>query len=215
MSGEELEQGSAVGGAGTIEFNPHATSEPKPAPAEEKPKAIQPAPADAHPMRRITVDKVVVNIGVGDAGERLLKAEKVLNMLTGMKPSRTISRTTNRDLGIRKGAPIGCKVTLRKQPALDFLKRAFWVKENRIAGYSFDPRGNFSFGVNDYTDFEGMKYNPDIGIYGMDITVSLMRPGFSVGRRRIARGKMHHSHRITQDEGRDFVRRTFGVEVIQ
>ncbi len=59
-------------------------------------------------MRIIRVEKVVVNIGVGDAGEKLIKAEKVLNMLTDRKPVRTISKTTNRDLGIREGMPIGC-----------------------------------------------------------------------------------------------------------
>jgi large subunit ribosomal protein L5 len=68
-------------------------------------------------MRDIKIDKVVVNIGVGEAGEKLIKAERVLELLTSRKPVRTLSSTTNKDLGIRKDMPIGCKVTLRGDPA--------------------------------------------------------------------------------------------------
>ena len=64
-------------------------------------------------MRKLRIAKIVLNIGVGEAGERLGKAETVLEKLSGCKPVRTLSRTTNRDLGIRLGMPIGCKVTLR------------------------------------------------------------------------------------------------------
>ena len=52
-------------------------------------------------MREIRIDKVVVNIGVGEAGEKLMKAEKVLELLTQRKPIRTLAKTTNKDLGIR------------------------------------------------------------------------------------------------------------------
>lgn len=166
-------------------------------------------------MRQIRLEKVVINIGVGEAGERLLKAEKVLQMLTGQKPVRTVSRTTNRELGIRVGMPIGAKVTLRGKKAEAFLRRAFWIRENRIAEYSFDPEGNFSFGISDYTDFEGMKYDPEIGIFGMDITVAIARPGRRVSRRRTLARRVGRHHRITQQEGRDWVRQTYGVEVIE
>jgi large subunit ribosomal protein L5 len=80
-------------------------------------------------MKMIKIEKAVINIGVGDAGEKLIKAEKVLGILTKKKPVRTVSKTTNRDFGIRKDMPIGCKVTLRGKEAEEFIKRAFWVKE--------------------------------------------------------------------------------------
>ena len=167
------------------------------------------------PMRRVFIEKVVVNIGVGEAGEKLIKAEKVLQRLTNMKPVRTLSKTVNRDLGIRQGMPIGCKTTLRGDDAIAFLKKAFWVKSNRIAEYSFDKYGNFSFGINDYTDFEGERYNPDIGIFGMDICATLVRPGRRVGLRKRAKGKQPDSHRLTKQEGRDYVARTFNVEIVK
>jgi len=165
-------------------------------------------------MREIRLEKAVVNIGVGDAGERLLKAEKVLQMVTGRKPVRTIAKTTNRDLGIRKGQQIGVKVTLRGDGAQEFVKKAFWIRENRIANYSFDPEGNFSFGITDYTDFPGMKYDPEIGIFGLDVSASICRPGRRITKRRIMRAHMPKHHRITRKEGMEFVKAKFGVEVV-
>ena len=166
-------------------------------------------------MRIIHVQKTVVNIGVGEAGDRLIKAEKVLSMLTKKTPVRTLSKTTNRDLGIREGMPIGVKVTLRDKEAEDFIQRALWVKENRLASYSFDPEGNFSFGVSDYTDFEGMKYDPEIGIVGLDVCVTLARPGKRVSLRKIAPRKLPKSQRISKEEGITFVQNKFKVEVIE
>ena len=174
--------------------------------------------ADLPPVARMTeprVEKIVVNIGVGEAGEKLAKAEKVLEMVTHQKPLRTLSKTTNKDLGLRWGMPIGCKVTIRKKAAEEFLKTAFWVKENRITSYSFDPQGNFSFGISDYTDFPGQKYNPDIGIFGMDVCVMLARPGRRVCERSRARRRIPHSHRLTRQDALDWVKRKYGVEVVE
>lgn len=165
-------------------------------------------------MREIRLEKAVVNIGVGDAGERLLKAEKVLQMVTGRKPVRTVARTTNRDLGIRRGMEIGAKVTLRGKAAEEFVRKALWIRQNRIAEYSFDPEGNFSFGITDYTDFPGMKYDPEIGIFGMDVCVTLGRPGRRVQYRRAMRRKLPKHHRLTKEEGIAFVKQKFGVEVV-
>ncbi|MFO1533900.1 MAG: 50S ribosomal protein L5, partial [Thermoplasmatota archaeon] len=64
-------------------------------------------------MRQARIEKVVVNIGVGEGGDKLLKAEKVMEMVTGAKPARTLSKVANRDWGLRVGGPIGVRVTLR------------------------------------------------------------------------------------------------------
>ena len=167
-------------------------------------------------MKRISVEKVVVNIGVGEAGDRILKAEKVLEMLTGQKPVRTFSNTTNKDLGIRKGQEIGCKVTLRGASATEFLEKAFWVRENRIWLYSFDQEGNFSFGVSDYTDFKGMKYDPNIGVFGMDISASLRRKGGKrVANRRVMKHRLPRKQRVSREEGIDYARHIFDLEVVE
>ena len=136
-------------------------------------------------MRDVHVDKVVVNIGVGEAGERLVKAQKVLEMVTGQKSVETISKTVNRDLGIRKGMPLGCKVTLRGETAEEFLDKALSIRERRVPEYSFDKEGNMSFGISDYTDFEGMKYDPEIGIEGPQEAPRRARRGYPVHERQI------------------------------
>jgi large subunit ribosomal protein L5 len=166
-------------------------------------------------MRTILIDKVVVNIGVGEAGDKLIKAEKVIDLLIHRKSTQTISRTTNRDFGIRKMMPIGCKVTLRGPTAEKFLEEAFWVKDNRMPGYSFDQEGNFSFGIPDYTEFRDMKYDPEIGIFGMDISVTMKRPGYRVGIRKIKRKRIPKKFRITPNEVKQFVKSRFKVEVIE
>ena len=141
-------------------------------------------------MRELRIAKVVLNIGVGEAGERLAKAETVLQKLSGCKPVRTISRSTNRDLGIRLGAPIGCKVTLRGGNAEKFLKDSLWVRENRLPNYCFSNTGCLSFGIPDYTGYKNESYDPDIGIFGLDIAVAFERPGFRVSRRKIKGNKV-------------------------
>lgn len=166
-------------------------------------------------MRAPFIEKVVVNIGVGEAGERLNKAQKVLSMLTKQKPMVTTAKVTNRDLGVRDGMPIGCKVTLRGEAAETFLKKALTIRENRVASYSFDPEGNLSFGISDYTDFEGMKYDPEIGIFGMDVSVVFHRPGYRVAKRRIMSKRIPREHRMTREEAQAFMREKFNVEVVE
>jgi large subunit ribosomal protein L5 len=166
-------------------------------------------------MRQAKVQKVVVNIGVGDAGERLVKAQKVLEMLTKHKPKITTAKVTNRDLGVREGMPIGCKVTLRGDEAEKFLNRALSTRERRIASYSFDREGNLSFGVPDYTDFEGMRYDPEIGIFGMDVSVVIQRPGYRVTQRRVMKRRLPKEHRMTRQEAIVFMKQKFNAEVVE
>jgi large subunit ribosomal protein L5 len=166
-------------------------------------------------MRDLRVEKVVVNIGVGEAGERLAKAEKVLEMVTKQKPVETLSKTVNRDLGIREGMPLGCKVTLRGDAAVDFVKQALSIREMRVPEYSFDMEGNMSFGISDYTDFEGMKYDPEIGIFGMDISVVLRRPGNRITQRALLKRRIPKSHRVGRDEAIQYMKDNFQIEVVQ
>ena len=167
-----------------------------------------------NPMRAARIEKVTVNIGVGEGGEKLQKAEKVLEMITGVKPARTLSKVTNRDWGLREGAPIGVRVTLRGEPADAFMKKALDIRQFKVPDYSFDDGGNLNFGVSDYTDFPGQKYDPEIGIFGMDIAVTINRPGTRVARRRLEARKIGKKHRVTREEAMELMRQKFNVEVI-
>ncbi|HID74149.1 MAG TPA: 50S ribosomal protein L5, partial [Thermoplasmata archaeon] len=109
----------------------------------------------------------------------------------------------------------GCKVTLRGERAEEFLMRALWVKDFKLPSYCFDPEGNCSFGIPDYTEFKDMKYDPDIGIFGMDISAVFMRPGYRIKHRRVARRRVPHRHRITAGDGMEFMRARYGVNVLE
>jgi large subunit ribosomal protein L5 len=175
-----------------------------------------PLPASAaNPYRAVRVIKVVVNAGVGESGEPRTKAAKVLEMVTHQKPISTRSHSTNRDFGIRKGQEIGAKVTLRGTPAIDFLSRAFDARDKQLDVDSIDRNGNFSFGIGDYTDFSGMKYDPQIGIHGMDVAVELGRAGFRVRQRRIQYRPLPKSLRSTPEETRAFLVQKFGLTLLE
>ena len=168
---------------------------------------------EKQPMKP-SIAKITVNIGVGEAGEKLSKAEQVLEKLTGQKPIQTISKTTNKDWALRTLMAIGCKVTLRKNVADKFLIEALKTRENKIADYAFDDQGNFSFGIPDHTLFEGQKYDPKIGIFGMDICVTMKNLGYRIRHRRVDRRKIPHRHQVKSKETSQFIAETYNVEVI-
>ncbi len=187
---------------------------PEPAAATASPAPAS-LPGSDHPMRRLRLLKVVVNIGVGEAGERRTKAERVITMLTGHKPVSTRARSTNRDLGTRLGMEIGAKVTLRGADAETFLRRALKTREDQLDPESVDRAGNFAFGVPDYTDFDGMKYDPKIGIFGLDVCVELARPGVRIRARNRSPRPLPRRQRPNPEETRRFLEQSFGVKFLE
>ncbi len=161
------------------------------------------------------IAKITINIGVGEAGERLKKAESVLESVTKQKPVETISTVTSKEWALRKMMPIGCKVTLRKEKADTFLKEALKTREHQIGDFAFDKQGNLSFGVADHTLFEGQKYDPNIGIFGMDVCITMEKPGHRTKKRRVARRKVPHRHRVTREETMQFMTDNYKVEIVQ
>jgi len=176
-------------------------------------EAVQQAPAGEHPMRQVRLEKVTVHIGVGQSGEVLEKARTILSDLTGQKPSPQRARRTVKDFGIRKGEPIACKVTLRKDKAVQFVKRALEAVDNRLSESNFDDHGNFAFGVKEHIEMPGTKYVPELGIVGFDVIATMERPGFRVKRRRIRRRNVGKKHLVTKEEAIRFVRANFGTDI--
>lgn len=164
-------------------------------------------------MKRIFVDKVVINIGVGKSGEPIERAKRALLELTGQQPAVRGAKKTVRDFGIHKGEPIGVIVTLRRETAIEFLKRAIAAKRNVLKSSSFDNYGNLSLGIHEHIDMPGTKYNPEIGIFGMDVNAVLIRPGFRIARKSRKSAKIGKDHRITKEEAIEFFKREFGAEV--
>ncbi len=172
-----------------------------------------------NPMLKPRIAKVTVNIGVGQSGERLQKAyrllEQLVELLTGesQKPSVRKAKRTIRDFGIRKGEPIAVMVTLRGERAIKFLKGVLVAVGGRLRASQIDGHGNISFGVEEHILIPGVKYDPEIGIFGMDIAVTIERPGFRVARRRRARSRIPRRHRVTKEETMVLLHELFGVTI--
>ena len=165
-----------------------------------------------NPMKEIKISKVVINIGVGKSGDPVEKAKNALSELTGKTPSVRGAKKSVRDFGIHKGEPIGAMVTMRRTDATNFLRRIMESKGNVIKNSSFDNNGNISFGIHEHIDIPGTKYNPDIGIFGMDVCAALTRPGYRISKKRNP-SKIGKNHKITKDESIEFFKAQFGVEV--
>lgn len=166
-----------------------------------------------NPMEQVRIAKATLNIGVGEGGERLARAEKLLETMTGQKPVKTISKVTNPEFGIRKKQPIGCKVTLRGEKAEKIIRKFLDGIGNKIKASQFDDQGNVSMGIEEHIDMPGMKYDPDIGIFGMDLSITFEKPGYRISRRRIQKRKVPRKHRVTREEAIKFMKEKFNVKI--
>jgi large subunit ribosomal protein L5 len=167
-----------------------------------------------NPMLKPRIEKVVVNVSVGRSGEPLERAMRIIEELTGQKPGVRRAKKTIREFGIRKKEPMACLVTLRGERAQSFLRRTLQTVDNRISKRSFDRHGNFSFGIGEHIDISGTRYSPELGIIGMDISVTLNRRGYRVKRRHRAKSKIGSGHLLTSDEAILFVKEEFGAEAV-
>ncbi len=165
-------------------------------------------------MRDIKLEKVTLNIGVGESGAKLDKAVKLLNTIAGQTPVRTLSKKRIPTWKIGPGLTIGSKVTLRGEKALKLLRRLLACTGNKLKPGQFDKEGNFSFGIKEYLDIPDVKYDPDIGIIGLEVAVTLQRAGFRIKRRTLKSRSIPLKHRIKKDEAMAFVRDRLGIEVI-
>ena len=162
-------------------------------------------------MRQPAVEKVVVHMAVGRGGEPLAQAEDILAEITGQTPVRTVAEATVQDFEVRAGDPIGAKVTLRGEDAETFLDTALSFTE--VSRSQFDETGNFSFGVEEHTAFPSQEYDPEIGIYGLDVTVNLVRPGYRVAKRDKVSRSIPSRHRLTAEDAMAFLEANYEMEV--
>jgi len=170
----------------------------------------------SNPMRKPRIAKVTVNISIGHSGERLVKAAKLLEELTGQKPVFRKAKKTIRAFGVRKGENIAVMVTLRGERAINFLKRALEAVGRRLKVSSIDEHGNVSFGIEEHILIPGVRYDPETGILGMDVAITIERPGHRIVRRRRAR-KSHIPlrHRVRREETMVLISQMLGVEWVE
>ena len=133
-----------------------------------------------NPLQVPRLDKVVVNMGIGEGVADRKKVESAaadLALISGQKPVVTKARKSIATYKLRDGQAIGCKVTLRKARMYEFLDRLINIALPRVRDFrglnpkSFDGRGNYTLGIKEHIVFPEIDYDKATDIWGMDITV--------------------------------------------
>lgn len=164
-------------------------------------------------MKSIRIEKVTLNIGAGKDQTRLEKGLVLLKSITNSTPVKTITKKRIQEWGLRPGLPIGCKLTLRKDKAIKMLPRLLDAVDNSLSEKQFDHNGNIAFGIHEYIEIPGVKYDPKIGIMGLEVCVTLERPGYRIKRRRLLARKIPSRHRISKQEAIDFMAKQFSLKI--
>ena len=133
-----------------------------------------------NPMQIPKLDKVVLNMGVGEAtqdSKKLQSAMAELALISGQKPAVCRARKSVANFKLREGMAIGCKVTLRSRRMYEFVDRLINIALPRVRDFrglnakSFDGRGNFTLGIKEHIIFPEIDYDKAADIWGMDVTV--------------------------------------------
>lgn len=166
-----------------------------------------------NPMRDIFIEKLVINVCLGDAQDRLTRAATVLEEITGNKPVFGRARYTVRTFSIRRNQKISCSVAVRGDRATEIVNRGLRVKDYELKASNFSDTGNFGFGIEEHIDL-GVKYDPSIGIYGMDFYVVLGRAGYRVSRRKRKQNKVGKKQRVTKEDAIAWIQKTFQTAIV-
>lgn len=164
-------------------------------------------------MRKLRIEKLCLNICVGQSGDRLTRAAKVLETLTDQKPCFSKARYTINSFGIRRADKISVHCTVRGPKAAEILEKGLKVKEFELKAENFSTTGNFGFGISEHIDL-GIKYDPSSGIYGMDFFIHLTRPGYRVTQKRRSHSLLGHQHKLTKQDAMEWFKTTFDGVII-
>jgi len=164
-------------------------------------------------MKQIRIAKVTLNVGAGKDQKVLEKGVKLLKNLTGINPIKTITQKRIQGWGLRPGLPIGVKITLRGKAAQELISRLIFAKDYVLQENYFDENGNISFGIQEYVDIKDAKYDTEIGMMGLQTSITLTRPGFRVKTRKLRKRKIGEKHKITKEEAIKFMKEQFKVKI--
>lgn len=166
-----------------------------------------------NPMKQIRIEKVTFNVGAGKDQKVLEKGVKLIKNVSGIEPVKTKTMKRLQAWGLRPGLPIGVKITLRKEAAEKMIPRILYAKDEKLAESCFDDYGNISFGIPEYVDIKDAKYDPEIGMMGLQATITLKRPGYRIKDRRLRNKKVPSSHRVSKEEAIQFMKDTYKIKV--
>jgi large subunit ribosomal protein L5 len=161
-------------------------------------------------MRKIRIEKVVLSIG--GTADKLEKGFKLLERLSGKKAVKIKSTKRIPSFGVRPGLEVGCMVTLRGEEASEMLKRLFVAVDHILKRKQFSEN-SFSFGVHEYIEIPGIQYQRDIGIMGFDISVTFVRPGKRVVRKKLKQGRLPKKQHIPKEEITKFMEDNYKIKL--
>jgi large subunit ribosomal protein L5 len=163
-------------------------------------------------MKKVFLEKVTINVCVGNDKQGMIKAEKLLEKLSSKKPVKNSAKKRLATWQIRPGLPIGYKVTLRGDDAKNFLIWALKSKSNELKESSLDMYGNFSLGFSEYLELSSMKYDADIGIMGFELMVTFARKGFRIKSRKLKTERIPKRHKLSKEEVKEVLINDYGVK---
>jgi large subunit ribosomal protein L5 len=166
-----------------------------------------------NPMQKLRIEKVTLNIGAGKDQTRLEKGVILINNIAGIPPVKTVTNKRIPTWGLRPGLAIGCKLTLRKDKAEKIIPRLLYAKDNILKNSQFDERGNIAFGIPEYIDIRDAKYDPKIGVMGLEVCITLEKPGYRVKKRKLKKAKVSKKHLINKNEAIDFMKNQFKIKL--
>ena len=148
----------------------------------------------------------------GATDKELVKANKLLEILTSRKAQIVTSSKRIPDFDVRPGLEVGTRVTLRGQSALDILKRLLGAIDNTLNAKQIAPN-HFSFGIREYIEIPGIEYQRDIGIRGLNVTVVFARAGLRVQRKKIKYGKVSKKQIVSVNDITKFMEEVFKTQI--
>jgi len=160
---------------------------------------------------KIKIEKLVLSCGA--IGEKLERSMKLLKVISGMTPVKVKSKKRIPSLEVRPGLEVGCKVTIRGEKIAPLLKRLLIARNNELREKQVEEN-HFSFGIHEYIEIDGMEYQRDIGVLGLNVTVDFVRQGKRVERKKIKSGKMPRKQDVKKEEIIKFMQENFNIKII-
>ncbi len=165
-------------------------------------------------MRRVYIDKLMINIGTGSDEKVQENAKKLIKLVTGRKAADGLSKKRNPSFKITRGSKIAAFVTIRGNDAAMLAKKLIGAVDNNIKDSSI--RSNtLSFGIREYIDIDGIKYDPGIGMLGMNVNIAFKRKGYRVCTRKWKNSEIPKAHKdVSADEIKEYLAREFKVNFV-
>ena len=161
------------------------------------------------------MEKLTINMCIGNDKEKMRKGELFFNMIVpDRKPVKTCAKKRLAKWQIRPGLPIGYKLTLRREKAIDFLKWILESKANKLNKKSINDNGNFSIGIVEYLNLKGIKYNSDVGILGFEVMITFSKKGYRIKTRKLNQTKVPQKHKVKKEEVINFLKTNLGVNIV-